>query len=104
VGKSRLINALLSTTIVRVRDKPGLTQSINWYRVRPLNSYVVDMPGYGFAYVKEKFHETWKQLVCFRAFYSATGSGLPDRISVCRLFDATAGAAFDRLGRCQAWD
>ncbi|KNE63795.1 ribosome biogenesis GTP-binding protein YsxC [Allomyces macrogynus ATCC 38327] len=64
VGKSRLINAVCGTTIVRVKAKPGLTQSINWYKVaKPLRGYVVDMPGYGFAYAKDERKEGWSEII-----------------------------------------
>ncbi|KAJ3365316.1 hypothetical protein GGF32_009821 [Allomyces javanicus] len=64
VGKSRLINAVCGTTIVRVKAKPGLTQSVNWYKVaKPLRGYVVDMPGYGFAYAKDERKEAWSDII-----------------------------------------
>ncbi|KAL7747697.1 hypothetical protein RI367_006986 [Sorochytrium milnesiophthora] len=70
VGKSRLINAVLDTTIVRVKDKPGLTQSINWFACMPKpgavggrGCFAVDMPGYGFAFAAEEKKDTWLPLI-----------------------------------------
>ncbi|CAN6308753.1 unnamed protein product [Urochloa humidicola] len=63
VGKSSLINALTRQWgIVRTSDKPGLTQSINFFRLASKLS-LVDLPGYGFAYAKEEVKESWQELV-----------------------------------------
>lgn len=48
--------------MVRVSDKPGLTQQINFFSVGRL-FFMVDMPGYGFALVDEKERQAWRQLV-----------------------------------------
>ncbi|CAG8618714.1 20873_t:CDS:2 [Dentiscutata erythropus] len=61
VGKSSLINALADTTVVRTSDKPGLTQQINFYAAGNMFN-MVDMPGYGFAYVKDEERLKWKEL------------------------------------------
>lgn len=63
VGKSILINKLYNSGLAKVKDEPGVTNSINWYY--SLN-YVVDMPGYGFAYQSMETIESWKKMVaCF---------------------------------------
>ncbi|KAI9323810.1 P-loop containing nucleoside triphosphate hydrolase protein [Dichotomocladium elegans] len=62
VGKSSLINELASTTVVRVSDKPGLTQQLNFYSARR-EFCMVDMPGYGFALVDESERRAWRQLM-----------------------------------------
>ncbi|KAL1931587.1 hypothetical protein VTP01DRAFT_9730 [Rhizomucor pusillus] len=62
VGKSSLLNSLASTTIVRVSDKPGLTQQLNFFAVGRLFT-MVDMPGYGFAFVEEEQRQQWRQLM-----------------------------------------
>ncbi|RGB43554.1 P-loop containing nucleoside triphosphate hydrolase protein [Rhizophagus diaphanus] len=62
VGKSSLINALADTTVVRISDKPGLTRQINFYAAGKIFN-MVDMPGYGFAYVKEEEKTQWRELV-----------------------------------------
>ena len=62
VGKSSLINALGDSRSARTSTKPGFTQQINFYAVGSLFN-MVDMPGYGFAYVKEEEKVKWKELV-----------------------------------------
>ncbi|GBC08171.1 hypothetical protein RclHR1_07940010 [Rhizophagus clarus] len=62
VGKSSLINALADTTVVRTSDKPGLTQQINFYAAGNIFN-MIDMPGYGFAYVKDEEKTRWRELV-----------------------------------------
>ncbi|RIA92064.1 P-loop containing nucleoside triphosphate hydrolase protein [Glomus cerebriforme] len=62
VGKSSLINALADTTVVRTSDKPGLTRQINFYAAGRIFN-MIDMPGYGFAYVKEEEITQWKELI-----------------------------------------
>lgn len=68
VGKSSLLNSLASTTIVRVSDKPGLTQQLNFFAVGRLFT-MVDMPGYGFAFVDEEERQRWRQLVTIQKFH-----------------------------------
>ncbi len=49
VGKSSLINMLCGRKeIARVSQKPGKTQSINFYTIND-DWYLVDLPGYGYA-------------------------------------------------------
>jgi GTP-binding protein len=49
VGKSSLINMLCGRReIARVSQKPGKTQSINFYTINN-DWYLVDLPGYGYA-------------------------------------------------------
>ncbi|KAF7722631.1 GTP-binding protein [Apophysomyces ossiformis] len=62
VGKSTLLNHLADTNIVRTSDKPGLTQQINFFSVGRL-FFMVDMPGYGFAFVDEEKRQQWRQLM-----------------------------------------
>ncbi|CAG8447771.1 9232_t:CDS:2 [Funneliformis mosseae] len=62
VGKSSLINALADTTIVRTSNKPGLTRQINFYAASRIFN-MIDMPGYGFAYVKEEELIQWGKLI-----------------------------------------
>ncbi|XP_051152846.1 uncharacterized protein LOC127266601 isoform X1 [Andrographis paniculata] len=63
VGKSSLLNALTRQWgVVRTSDKPGLTQTINFFKLGPKLS-LVDLPGYGFAYAKDEVKESWEELV-----------------------------------------
>jgi len=49
VGKSSLLNALTRQWgVVRTSDKPGLTQTINFFKLGS-KLCLVDLPGYGFA-------------------------------------------------------
>jgi len=57
-----LINVLGDSRSARTSTKPGFTQQINFYAVGSLFN-MVDMPGYGFAYVKEEEKVKWKELV-----------------------------------------
>ena len=51
VGKSSLINNLIHRKdLARVSKEPGKTQSLNYYLVDQ-NWYIVDLPGYGCAYL-----------------------------------------------------
>lgn len=62
MGKSSLINSLAESSVVRTSDKPGLTQQINFFNVGKL-FHMIDMPGYGFAFVDEAEREVWRELV-----------------------------------------
>ncbi|KAK4407656.1 putative GTP-binding protein EngB [Sesamum angolense] len=63
VGKSSLLNALTRQWgVVRTSDKPGLTQTINFFKLGSKLS-LVDLPGYGFAYAKEEVKEAWEELL-----------------------------------------
>eukprot|EP00250_Pteridium_aquilinum_P015583 c22655_g1_i1 orf=649-2310(-) len=63
VGKSSLINALTRQWgVARVSEKPGFTQSINFFRLGG-RLCLVDLPGYGFAYAAEEKKEAWEELV-----------------------------------------
>ncbi|CAM6047600.1 unnamed protein product, partial [Sphagnum compactum] len=85
VGKSSLINALTRQWgVVRTSDKPGLTQSINFFTLGS-RLCLVDLPGYGFAYAKEEIKDAWDDLV---KEYVTTRKGLK---RVCMLVDARWG-------------
>jgi len=62
VGKSSLLNALCQTTQVRVSSTPGLTRTLNFFRIGGWLQ-LVDMPGYGFAFVSEEERLQWRELV-----------------------------------------
>ncbi|KAL9226397.1 hypothetical protein vseg_002215 [Gypsophila vaccaria] len=85
VGKSSLLNALTRQWgVVRTSDKPGHTQTINFFNLgTKLN--LVDLPGYGFAYAKEEVKEAWEDLV---KEYVSTRVGLK---RVCLLVDTKWG-------------
>ncbi|XP_078158949.1 P-loop containing nucleoside triphosphate hydrolases superfamily protein isoform X2 [Carex rostrata] len=85
VGKSSLLNALTRQWgVVRTSDKPGLTQTVNFFRLAS-KLCMVDLPGYGFAYAKEEVKESWEELV---KEYVSTRVGLQ---RVCLLVDTKWG-------------
>ena len=64
VGKSSLINSLVSAKIAKTSNTPGRTQSINFFEVRwpgrPRPELVfADLPGYGYARVPREIARTW---------------------------------------------
>ena len=65
VGKSSLINALLSTKLAKTGQTPGKTRSINFYRVEyPAGSFrLVDLPGYGYAKRSTDERNNWQKLI-----------------------------------------
>jgi GTP-binding protein len=63
VGKSSLINAVLSRkAVARVSQTPGKTQAIHFYLVNE-KFYIVDLPGYGYAKVPKSMMRSWGELV-----------------------------------------
>ncbi|KAF5954360.1 hypothetical protein HYC85_007216 [Camellia sinensis] len=85
VGKSSLLNSLTRQWgVVRTSDKPGFTQTINFFKLGS-KLCLVDLPGYGFAYAKEEVKEAWEELV---KEYVSTRVGLK---RVCLLIDTKWG-------------
>ena len=63
VGKSSLINALtFRKSLARSSNTPGRTQEINFFSLADTN-YLVDLPGYGYAYAPIKKVEKWQKLL-----------------------------------------
>jgi GTP-binding protein len=59
VGKSSLINHLLRRQkLAKVSDKPGKTQTLNFFNVDDLIC-LVDLPGYGFAKAPKSLRMQW---------------------------------------------
>jgi GTP-binding protein len=66
VGKSSLLNRLAGRrALARTSATPGKTRRIHWYRVaRPRgDTFVVDLPGYGWARVSKAERRRWRALV-----------------------------------------
>lgn len=62
VGKSSLINTLLSRkSLARVSSSPGKTITINYYNVDK-KLYLVDLPGYGYAKRPKDQKKVWSAL------------------------------------------
>ena len=63
VGKSSLINALTGRKgLARASNTPGRTQEIHFFTMSD-SHYLVDRPGYGFAYAPVKAVEAWQRLL-----------------------------------------
>lgn len=63
VGKSSLINKLVSRkSLARPSSDPGKTREMNYYLVNK-QFYFVDLPGYGYAKVPEQIRSSWGQMI-----------------------------------------
>ena len=63
VGKSSLINALTGrNALARTSHTPGRTQEINYFALGA-RSYLVDLPGYGFAKAPVAVVAKWQSLL-----------------------------------------
>ena len=63
VGKSSLINALLSQKgLAKTSSTPGKTRQINYFRINEV-FYFVDLPGYGYAKAPKRERVDWGRLV-----------------------------------------
>lgn len=63
VGKSSLINALMNRkSLARTSQKPGKTQTINFYNING-EMYFVDLPGYGYANVSVEVKAKWGKMI-----------------------------------------
>jgi GTP-binding protein len=68
VGKSSLINSLVSAKVAKTSNTPGRTQSINFFEIRwpgrPQAELVfADLPGYGYARVPREISRTWPEFI-----------------------------------------
>ncbi len=92
VGKSSLINTLLSRkSLARVSSSPGKTITVNFYDVdRKL--YLVDLPGYGFAKRNPEDKKKWSALT--DGYFTANKNF--DRVKlVLQLVDSRIGPTAD---------
>lgn len=63
VGKSSLINTMMNRkSYARTSQKPGKTQTINFYNINDL-LYFVDLPGYGYASVSQETKKKWGKMI-----------------------------------------
>ncbi|WP_025692855.1 ribosome biogenesis GTP-binding protein YihA/YsxC [Paenibacillus zanthoxyli] len=63
VGKSSLINRMISRkNLARTSSTPGKTQHMNYYRIND-TMYYVDFPGYGYAKVSKVQRAAWGKMV-----------------------------------------
>ena len=63
VGKSSLINALFDRrNLARTSKTPGRTQELNFFSLGE-KSYIVDLPGYGYAKASKDKRSDWQTLI-----------------------------------------
>lgn len=63
VGKSSLINSMMNRkSYARTSQKPGKTQTINFYNINDA-LYFVDLPGYGYANVSQDVKKKWGKMI-----------------------------------------
>ncbi|MBM6385212.1 MULTISPECIES: ribosome biogenesis GTP-binding protein YihA/YsxC [Paenibacillus] len=63
VGKSSLINRLISRkNLARTSSTPGKTQQLNYYKINQ-DLYFVDFPGYGYAKVSKEQRFAWGKMM-----------------------------------------
>ena len=93
VGKSSLINSLTGQEgMARTSTFPGYTQEINVYLINN-SSYLLDLPGYGYAKASRELHEHLQKLIEWYLFRS----GCKQR-KVVLIIDAKVGPTSDDLG------
>lgn len=64
VGKSSLINALAGRKqLAKTSSTPGKTRSINYYAINNGNTFLVDLPGYGYAKCSQEERNRWAKLL-----------------------------------------
>ena len=64
VGKSSLINALAGRKqLAKTSSTPGKTRSINYYAINDGNTFLVDLPGYGYAKCSQDERNRWAKLL-----------------------------------------
>lgn len=77
VGKSSLVNALAGRkALAKVSATPGKTRSINYYRIGETHTYLVDLPGYGFARCSQTERKAWGDLLQFYCTHTPGLQGL----------------------------
>ncbi|MBE6599282.1 MAG: YihA family ribosome biogenesis GTP-binding protein [Ruminococcaceae bacterium] len=94
VGKSSLINSLLSRkSLARVSGEPGKTITINFYDIDK-KLYLVDLPGYGYA---KRTFEDKKKWSALTDGYFTDNRNLDSLRLVCQLIDSRIGPTEDDL-------
>ncbi|SNZ11475.1 GTP-binding protein [Terribacillus aidingensis] len=63
VGKSSFINKMINRkNLVRTSQKPGKTQTLNFYKINE-RFHFVDVPGYGYAKVSKRERNAWGRML-----------------------------------------
>lgn len=91
VGKSSLINSLVGQKhLAHASSLPGKTRELNFFLINDAY-YFVDLPGYGFAKIREKAREKLRKLIIW---YLSSGEAHP--CAVVHIVDVLVGmTAFD---------
>ncbi len=64
VGKSSLLNMVLSRKVAHVGKSPGKTKLLNFFLIN--NALIfVDLPGYGYAKVSKDLQEKWERVLSY---------------------------------------
>lgn len=86
VGKSSLMNKLLSRKgLARTSSTPGRTQTINYFLING-RLHFVDLPGYGYAKASKRDRQQWAELVESYLRHSR------ERLLLVQLVDGKVGA------------
>jgi GTP-binding protein len=84
VGKSTLINTLLSRRkAARTSKTPGKTRSANYFRIND-RFFFVDMPGYGYAKAAKTEKKRWRMIIEKYLQDRDTGKGVVQLIDIRR--------------------
>lgn len=76
VGKSSLINQMVNRNrFAHTSSKPGKTQTLNFYNIDDLFSFV-DLPGYGFARVPDEVKDKWSEMIEEYLFHRSNLAGV----------------------------
>ncbi len=63
VGKSSLINSLLSMRLAQTSAEPGKTRKIHFYKWPDADKIIADLPGYGYARASGSDRDEWAKLI-----------------------------------------
>ncbi len=86
VGKSSVINKLVGQkSLVKSSSTPGKTQHINFFLINE-DTYFVDLPGYGYAKMGQKYREKLRRLILW---YFISGEAPVTKVVL--IIDAKAG-------------
>jgi GTP-binding protein len=92
VGKSSVINSLVGRkALARSSSTPGFTKEANFFLINE-NTYIVDLPGYGFAKGSKKDKEKIMNLIQWYVFHPEI-----DQKKIVIILDAKVGPSYDDL-------